>query len=97
MPISESTLSRWSHHQAGTAFKEAHAPIREALTAYNAATIRAGALRLANIYAHNHDHLSSHPAREWSFECGSRRVTRRIAVIRVDRGVLRHGLRNATL
>ena len=36
MPISESTLSRWSHHQAGTAFKEAHAPIREALTAYNA-------------------------------------------------------------
>ena len=35
MPIPESTLSRWSHHQAGTAFKQAHAPIREALDAYN--------------------------------------------------------------
>ena len=34
MPISESTLSRWSHHQAGTAFKQAHVPIREALDAY---------------------------------------------------------------
>ena len=31
MPIPESTLSRWSHHQAGTAFKQAHVPIREAL------------------------------------------------------------------
>ena len=35
MPIPESTLSKWSHHQAGTAFKEAHVPIREALDAYN--------------------------------------------------------------
>ena len=35
MPIPESTLSRWSHHQAGTAFKQAHVPIREALAAYN--------------------------------------------------------------
>ena len=34
MPISESTLSRWSHHQAGTAFKQAHVPIRLALSAY---------------------------------------------------------------
>ena len=35
MPIPESTLSKWSHHQAGTAFKEAHVPIREPLDAYN--------------------------------------------------------------
>ena len=35
MPIPESTLSGWSHHQAGTAFKQAHVPIREALAAYN--------------------------------------------------------------
>ena len=35
MPIPESTLSRWSHHKAGTAFKQAHVPIREALNAYN--------------------------------------------------------------
>ena len=34
MPISERTLSRWSHHEAGTAFKQAHVPIREALDAY---------------------------------------------------------------
>ena len=34
MPIPESTLSRWSHHEAGTAFKEAHVPIRQALDAY---------------------------------------------------------------
>ena len=34
MPIPESTLSRWSHHQAGMAFKQAHVPIREALDAY---------------------------------------------------------------
>ena len=34
MPIPESTLSQWSHHQAGTAFKQAHVPIREALDAY---------------------------------------------------------------
>ena len=34
MPIPESTLSKWSHHQAGTAFKQAHLPIREALDAY---------------------------------------------------------------
>ena len=31
IPISESTLSSWSHHEAGTAFKQAHVPIREAL------------------------------------------------------------------
>ena len=35
MPITESTLSRWSHHQAGTAFKQAHVPIREALDAHS--------------------------------------------------------------
>ena len=34
MPIPESTLSQWSHHQAGTAFKQAHVPIREALNTY---------------------------------------------------------------
>ena len=34
MPIPESALSRWSHHEAGTAFKQAHVPIREALDAY---------------------------------------------------------------
>ncbi len=34
MPIPESILSKWSHHQAGTAFKQAHVPIREALDAY---------------------------------------------------------------
>ena len=31
MPIPESTLSRWSHHQAATAFKRAHMPIRKAM------------------------------------------------------------------
>ena len=35
MPIPESTLSKWSHHQSGTAFKQAHVPIREALAAHN--------------------------------------------------------------
>ena len=34
MPIPETTLARWSHHRAGTAFKQAHVPIREALDAY---------------------------------------------------------------
>ena len=34
MPIPESILARWSHHQAATAFKQAHVPIREALTAH---------------------------------------------------------------
>ena len=34
MAISESTLSRWSHHQAATAFTQAHLPIRAALDAY---------------------------------------------------------------
>ncbi len=34
MPISESTLSGWSHHEAGTAFKQAHLPIRKGLEAY---------------------------------------------------------------
>ena len=31
MPISDTALARWSRHQAGTAFKQAHVPIREAL------------------------------------------------------------------
>ena len=31
MPIPESTLSKWSHHQAATAFKQAHVPIRKAM------------------------------------------------------------------
>ena len=35
MPIPERTLSRWSHHKAGTAFKQAHVPIRDALAAYD--------------------------------------------------------------
>ncbi len=35
MTISERTLSRWSHHQASTAFTQAHLPIREALNAHN--------------------------------------------------------------
>ena len=34
MPIPESTLSRWSHHQANTAPKQAHVAIRDALDAY---------------------------------------------------------------
>ena len=34
MPIPETTLARWSHHQAATAFKQAHVPIREALAAH---------------------------------------------------------------
>ncbi len=34
MPIHEKTLSKWSHHQAGTAFKQAHVPIHEALEAH---------------------------------------------------------------
>ena len=36
MPIPESTLSKWSHHQAATAFKQAHVPIREALDDHKA-------------------------------------------------------------
>ena len=35
MPIPESTLSKWSHHQANTAPKQAHVSIRDALDAYN--------------------------------------------------------------
>ena len=31
MPIPESALSRWSHHQAAKAFKQAHVPIRKAM------------------------------------------------------------------
>ena len=31
MPIPESTLSRWSHHQASKTFKQAHLPIRKAM------------------------------------------------------------------
>ena len=34
MPIPESRLSRWSHHQAATAFTQAHLPIRAALHAH---------------------------------------------------------------
>ena len=34
MPIPESTLSKWNHHKAATAFKQAHVPIREALDAH---------------------------------------------------------------
>ena len=34
MPITESTLAKWSHHQAATAFKQAHVPIRNALAAH---------------------------------------------------------------
>ena len=34
MAIAESTLARWSHHEAGTAFKRAHLPIRRALAAH---------------------------------------------------------------
>ena len=34
MPIAETTLAKWSHHQAGAAFKQAHVPIREALEAH---------------------------------------------------------------
>ena len=34
MPIPESTLSSWSHHQAATAFKRAHVPIRKAMEEY---------------------------------------------------------------
>ena len=41
MPISERTLSRWSHHKAGTAFKQAHVPIRDALAAYDWPATRA--------------------------------------------------------
>ena len=35
MPILESTLSCWSHHQAGTASMQAHVSMREALDAHN--------------------------------------------------------------
>ena len=35
MPIPESTLSRWGHHESGTTFKQTHVPIREALGAHN--------------------------------------------------------------
>ena len=35
MAISESTLAQWSHHQAATAFTQAHLPIRAALDAYS--------------------------------------------------------------
>lgn len=34
MSIPESTLAKWSHHKAGTAFKQAHVPIRKALEAH---------------------------------------------------------------
>ena len=34
MPIPERTLSRWSHHQAATAFTQAHVPLRQALDAH---------------------------------------------------------------
>ena len=35
MPIRESTLSSWSHHQAGTASKQAHVSVRDAQAAYD--------------------------------------------------------------
>ena len=35
MPIPERTLSKWSHHQAATAFTQAHLPIRKALDDYS--------------------------------------------------------------
>ena len=35
MPIPESTLSSWSHHQAGTASKQTHVSVRDALAAYD--------------------------------------------------------------
>ena len=35
MPIPESILSSWSHHQAGTASKQAHVSVRDALAAYD--------------------------------------------------------------
>ena len=34
MSITESALAKWSHHDAGTAFKQAHVPIRDALQAH---------------------------------------------------------------
>ena len=34
MPIPESTVAQWSHHQANTVPKQAHVAIREALDAY---------------------------------------------------------------
>ena len=34
MPIPESALARWHHHEAGTAFKQSHVPIRKALEAH---------------------------------------------------------------
>ena len=34
MSITEATLARWTHHEAGTAFKQAHVPIRAALNAH---------------------------------------------------------------
>ena len=36
LPISECTLSRWSHHRNGTTYKQAHVPNREALKAHKA-------------------------------------------------------------
>ncbi len=35
MPIPERTLARWTHHQASTAFTQAHLPIRAALDDYS--------------------------------------------------------------
>jgi tRNA nucleotidyltransferase (CCA-adding enzyme) len=34
VPIAEERLARWSHHEPGTAFKQAHVPIRKALEAH---------------------------------------------------------------
>ncbi len=36
MPIAEKTLAKWSHHEAGRAYKQAHVPIRKALEAHKA-------------------------------------------------------------
>lgn len=34
MSILESTLAKWSHHEAGTALKHSHVPIRQPLKAH---------------------------------------------------------------
>ena len=46
MPIPEFTLSRWSHDLAGTAFKHAHMPIREALAVYEGLSRSKGTIRI---------------------------------------------------
>ena len=36
MSIPQSTLPKWSHHRAATAFRQVHVPIREAQDAHKA-------------------------------------------------------------